>query len=148
MSELLFLHQLTHNMTTDYSLNYKFNTWKFQAKNIGRTFCVQKLFLTLRTISVHDMFSPICCTNKSFWQRFTCKGQIFTGCNYDTLYRHPAECNMYLQCSNGYEYIFTCPLDLVFNEILQVCDYVENVPECNGEITTTTATTTTSGKKK
>ena len=43
---------------------------------------------------------------------------------------------MYLQCSNGYEYIFTCPLDLVFNEILQVCDYVENVPECNGEITT------------
>ena len=76
------------------------------------------------------------------------KGQIFTGCNYDTLYRHPAECNMYLQCSNGYEYIFTCPIDLVFNEILQVCDYVENVPECNGEITTTTATTTTSGKEK
>ena len=24
--KLLFLHQLTHNMTTDYSLNYKFNT--------------------------------------------------------------------------------------------------------------------------
>ena len=24
--ELLFLHQLTHNMTTDCSLNYKFNT--------------------------------------------------------------------------------------------------------------------------
>ena len=76
------------------------------------------------------------------------KGQIFTGCNYDTLYRHPADCHMYLQCSNGYEYIFTCPLDLLFNEILQVCDYVENVPECNGEITTTTATTTTSGKEK
>ena len=59
-----------------------------------------------------------------------------------------AECNMYLQCSNGYEYIFECPENLVFNEILQVCDYVENVPECNGEITTTTATTTTSGKEK
>ena len=61
---------------------------------------------------------------------------------------HPAECNMYLQCSNGYEYIFTCPLELVFNEILQVCDYVENVPECNGETTTSTATTTISGKEK
>ena len=56
--KLLFLHQLTHNMTTDCSLNYKFNTWKFQAQNMGRTCCVQKLFLTFRTISVHNMFSP------------------------------------------------------------------------------------------
>ena len=30
--KLLFLHQLTHNMTTDCSLNYKFSTWKFQAQ--------------------------------------------------------------------------------------------------------------------
>ena len=56
--KLLFLHQLTHNMTTDCSLNYKFNTWKFLAQNMGRTCCVQKLFLTFRTISVHNMFSP------------------------------------------------------------------------------------------
>ena len=35
--KLLFLHQLTHNMTTDCSLNYKFNTWKFQAQNMGHT---------------------------------------------------------------------------------------------------------------
>ena len=33
--KLLFLHQLTHNMTTDFSLNYKFNTWKFQAQTWG-----------------------------------------------------------------------------------------------------------------
>ena len=33
--KLLFLHQLTHNMTTDCSLNYKFNTWKFQAQTCG-----------------------------------------------------------------------------------------------------------------
>ena len=32
---LLFLHQLTHNMTTDCSSNYKFNTWKFQAQTCG-----------------------------------------------------------------------------------------------------------------
>ena len=31
----LFLYQLTHNMTTDCSLNYKFNTWKFQAQTWG-----------------------------------------------------------------------------------------------------------------
>ena len=60
--KLLFMDQLTHNMTTDCSLNYKFNTWKFQAQNMGRTCCVQKLFLTFRTIYVHNMFSP-CSTN-------------------------------------------------------------------------------------
>ena len=32
--KLLFLHQLTHNMTTDCLLNYKFSTWKLQALNI------------------------------------------------------------------------------------------------------------------
>ena len=55
--KLLFLHQLSHNMTTDCPLNYKFNAWKFLAQNMGRTCCVQKLFLTFRTISVHNMFS-------------------------------------------------------------------------------------------
>ena len=29
----LFLHQLTHNITTDCSLNYEISTWKFQAQN-------------------------------------------------------------------------------------------------------------------
>ena len=56
--KLLFLHQLTHSMMTDCSLNYEFNTWKFQAQNMGRACCVQKLFLTFRTISVHNIFSP------------------------------------------------------------------------------------------
>ena len=28
-------HQLTHNMMTDCWLNYKFNTWKFQAQTLG-----------------------------------------------------------------------------------------------------------------
>ena len=30
----LFLYHLTHNMTTDCSLNYKFSTWKLQAQNL------------------------------------------------------------------------------------------------------------------
>ena len=33
--KLLFLHQLTHNMMIDCSLNYKFNTWKFRAQTWG-----------------------------------------------------------------------------------------------------------------
>ena len=56
------LHQLSHNMTTYCSLNYKFNTGKFQAHNMDRTCCVQKLILTFRTIYVHNMFSP--CSEK------------------------------------------------------------------------------------
>ena len=42
--KLLLLHQLTHNMTTDCSLNYKFSTGKFQAENMLRTCCVHELF--------------------------------------------------------------------------------------------------------
>ena len=34
--KLLFLHQLTHNMTSDCSLNYKLNTWKLQAQTWGK----------------------------------------------------------------------------------------------------------------
>ena len=50
--KLLFLHQLTHNMMTDCSLNYKFNT-------IQNNFCTQYVL-------------PMFCKKKSFWQRFTC----------------------------------------------------------------------------
>ena len=42
--KLLFFNQLTHNMTTDCSLNYKFSTWKLQAQNTLRTCSVHKLF--------------------------------------------------------------------------------------------------------
>ena len=54
--KLLFLHQLTHNMTTDCSLNYKFNTWKLQSQNMGRTCCVHKSFWMSKTIFVHNTF--------------------------------------------------------------------------------------------
>ena len=42
--KLLFLHQLTHNMTTDCSLNYKFNTWKFQAQTWGEHIVYRNCF--------------------------------------------------------------------------------------------------------
>ena len=35
---------------------------KIPSSNLGRTCCVQKLFLTFRTIFVHNMFSP--CSGK------------------------------------------------------------------------------------
>ena len=65
--KLLFLHQLTHNMTTDWPLNYEFSTWKLQAQNMGRTCCVHKLFFcfcfgiqnNLCTQHVLTMFSPM-----------------------------------------------------------------------------------------
>jgi hypothetical protein len=40
----LFLHQLTHNITKDFSMNYKFRTRKLQAQN------------TLRTCSEHVVY--------------------------------------------------------------------------------------------
>ena len=52
--KLLFLHQLNLNMTTNSSPNYM----KIPSSNLGRACCVQKLFLTFRTIFVHNIFSP------------------------------------------------------------------------------------------
>jgi hypothetical protein len=38
---------------------------KIPSSNLGRTCCVQKLFLTLRTIFVHNMFSPMFCKKRA-----------------------------------------------------------------------------------
>ena len=65
----LFSHQLiTHNTTKDFS-------WKLQAQNIRRTWCVHKLFfvLTFRTIFVHNMFPDVA----SFWKRYTCTANTY-----------------------------------------------------------------------
>ena len=48
------MHQLTHNMRTDCLLNYN----EIPSSDLGRTCCVQKFFLTFRTIFVHNMFYP------------------------------------------------------------------------------------------
>jgi len=42
--KLLFLHQPTHNTTTDCSLNYKFNKWKFQAQTWGEHIVYRNCF--------------------------------------------------------------------------------------------------------
>ena len=69
--KLLFLHQLTHNMTTDCSLNYKFNTWKFQAQTWGEHFVYRNCFWHSEQF-LYTTCSPHVLQKKSFWQRFTC----------------------------------------------------------------------------
>ena len=56
--KLLFLHQLTSN-TYDGKLFIELQVqyMKIPSSNLGRTCCVQKFFLTFRTIFVHNMFS-------------------------------------------------------------------------------------------
>ena len=57
---LLFLHQLTHKYDDRLFIELQVQYMKIPSSNLGRTCCVQKLFRTLRTISifVHNMFSP------------------------------------------------------------------------------------------
>ena len=62
--KLLFLHQLTQNVTTVIELQVQY--MKIPSSNLGRTCCVQKLFLTFRTIFVPNMFSPCSAKKKSF----------------------------------------------------------------------------------
>ena len=50
----LFLYQLTHNMTTDCSLNYEFDTWKIQAQNM---LCTQIVCLFLSRHSEQFMYT-------------------------------------------------------------------------------------------
>ena len=56
--KLLFLYQLTHNMTKDCSLNLQVQYMKIPSSNLWRKCCVKKLFLTFRRIFSHNMFSP------------------------------------------------------------------------------------------
>ena len=72
--KLLFLHQLTHNMTTDCSLNYKFNTWKFQAQTWGEHVVCRNCFWHSEQF-LNTACSPHVLQKKSFWQRFTCKNR-------------------------------------------------------------------------
>ena len=55
--KLLFLHQLTHYDELLF-IELQVQYMKIPSSNLGRTCCVQKLFMTLRTIFVHNMFSP------------------------------------------------------------------------------------------
>ena len=70
--KLLFLHQLSHNMTTHCSLNYKFNTWKFQAQTWGEHVGYWNCFWHSEQFLYAQHVLPMFSKKKSFWQRFTC----------------------------------------------------------------------------
>ena len=66
-----FLHKLTHYMMTDCWLNYKFNTWKFQAHTWGEHVVYRNCFWHSEQFLYTTCFHMFC-KKKSFWQRFTC----------------------------------------------------------------------------
>jgi hypothetical protein len=61
--KLLFLHQLTHNMTKDCSLNSKFNTWKFQGQNWGEHVVNRNCFWHSEQV-LYTTCSPPCCAKR------------------------------------------------------------------------------------
>ena len=70
LSEALIFASTNPQYDDRCSLNYKFNTWKFLAQNMGRICCVQKLFWVSKKISVHNMFSP--CSELGIFMYWTC----------------------------------------------------------------------------
>ena len=57
--KLSFLHQLTNPQYDDrLFIELRVQYMKIPSSNLGRTCFAQKLFLTFRTIFVHNMFSP------------------------------------------------------------------------------------------
>ena len=57
-----FLHQLTHNMTTECSLNYKFSTWKLQAQNTLSTQIVFCFDIHYNLCTQHVLSFQFSCT--------------------------------------------------------------------------------------
>ena len=75
----LLLHELTHNVTKNCSLNYEFSTWKLHVVYINCSECQNKnkqFVSTTCSFLVHEQYVVILwvswCKNKCFWQRFTC----------------------------------------------------------------------------
>ncbi|XP_046745946.1 uncharacterized protein LOC124403977 isoform X2 [Diprion similis] len=54
------------------------------------------------------------------------------------LLRHPTDCKKFLQCSNGNTNIMDCGPGTVFNPLMSVCDFADNVEGCGEDLRTTT----------
>ena len=57
-------------------IELQFQDMKIPSTNLGRTFCVQKLFLTFRTIFVNNMFST-CSAKRRVSDKVFCTGYLF-----------------------------------------------------------------------
>ena len=58
MSEALIFASTNTEYDNRLFIELQVQYMKISSSNLGTTFCVQKLFLTFRTIFVHNMFSP------------------------------------------------------------------------------------------
>ena len=71
--KLLFLHQLSHNMTTYCSLNYKFNKYvKIPSSEHGENMLCTEIDFDIQNNLCSQHVLHMFWKNKSFWQRFTC----------------------------------------------------------------------------
>lgn len=52
---------------------------------------------------------------------------ILSECVNGELYPHETNCQLFYQCSNAQLYILVCPCGLLFNPVVSVCDFPENV---------------------
>ena len=58
LSEALIFESTNPQYDGRLFIEFQVQYMKIPSSNLGRTSCVQKLFLTFRTIFVHNMFSP------------------------------------------------------------------------------------------
>ena len=63
-------------MTADCSLNYKCNTWKFQAQTWGEHGVYRNCFWHSEQFFTQHVL-PMFCKKKNFWQRFTCTVALY-----------------------------------------------------------------------
>ena len=70
--KLLFLHQLTNNMTTDCSLNYKSKIHENSKLKPGEYMFCTEIVSDIQNNFCTQHVLPLFCKNKRFWQRFAC----------------------------------------------------------------------------
>ena len=90
--KLLFLHQLTHNMTTYCSLNCKFNTYmKIPSSEHGENMLCTEIDFDIQNNLCSQHVLHMFWKNKSFWQRFTCTiGKLDHPCKPEQCVNHPS----------------------------------------------------------
>ena len=60
-------------------------------------------------------------------------------------YPHPNDCQKYYQCAHGTPYEYTCASGLLWNNLMNYCDWAANV-QCNLQPGSSTASSTATGQ--
>nr|KAG5686093.1 hypothetical protein BaRGS_021345 [Batillaria attramentaria] len=59
---------------------------------------------------------------------FVCPAIIF-----DQYFRDPLDCTVFHRCVKGVRFTFNCPRGTFFDAVYDICDFMENVPDCDHE---------------